>query len=62
MVRYTKRKGLEGPIQYPNGQVVYFDPKTQGYWDPTTDFYLSEDEINALKQSLFNIVGGNHGR
>ena len=25
--KYQPRKGLEGPFYYPNGQVLYYDPK-----------------------------------
>ena len=24
---FTSRKGLEGPFHYPNGRVLYYDPK-----------------------------------
>ena len=61
MVKYGPRKGLIGPYAYPNGQVLYFDPKEGQYWDPTTDFYLESNEINNLKQSLFNLVAAQNG-
>jgi hypothetical protein len=35
---YGPRKGLEGPFHYPNGQVLYYDPKQGEYYDPRTDF------------------------
>jgi hypothetical protein len=35
---YGPRKGLEGPFHYPNGAVLYYDPKEGSYYDPTTDF------------------------
>jgi hypothetical protein len=60
--KYSKRKGLDGPFAYPNGRVLYFDRKENEYWDPTTDFFVPEHEVNELKQSLFNIVGGNYVR
>jgi len=49
---YGPRKGLTGPYFYPNGRVLYFDPKEQQYWDPTTDFYVDNHEVDALKLSL----------
>ena len=55
---YKRRKGLKGPIEYPNGRVVYFDPKANEYWDPTTDFYLARDEIESLKGQIFDLVRG----
>ena len=54
--KYSKRKGLEGPVTYANGRVLYFDPKEQQWWDPTTDFFLDEEEINLLKQELFSLI------
>lgn len=47
---YGPRKGLEGPFVFGNGQVVYYDPKEGRYWDPKTDFYLSNQEALALYQ------------
>ena len=40
---YTARKGLEGPFVF-GSRVVYYDPKEGKYWDPRTDFYLSNAE------------------
>lgn len=53
--KWTARKGLEGPFFYPNGRVVYYDPKEGRYWDPTTDFYLEHDEAAELKQDFLNV-------
>ena len=39
--RWQPRKGLQGPFFYPNGQVLYYDTKEGQYWDPTTDFYVT---------------------
>jgi hypothetical protein len=55
---YGERKGLEGPFHYPNGQVLYYDPKAGEYWDPSTDFYVPNDEVAALQNSIFDIVRG----
>ncbi len=38
--KWQPRAGLEGPFFYPNGQVLYYDPKAGQYYDPTTDFYV----------------------
>lgn len=48
--RWQPRKGLEGPFQYANGRVLYYDPREGRYWDPTTDLYLENDEITALER------------
>ena len=47
MQGYEPRKGLEGPFNF-NGRVVYYDPKEGRYWDPRTDFYLSNEEALTL--------------
>lgn len=57
---YGKRKGLQGPIYYPNGRVLYFDPVADQHWDPTTDFYVSEDELNFLRGLLFAALTKGH--
>ena len=44
---YGPRKGLEGPVNF-DGRVVYYDPKEGLYWDPRTDFYLSDDEAQQV--------------
>jgi hypothetical protein len=53
---YGPRRGLEGPFRYPNGQVLYYDPKEGKYWCPRTDFYLESDEVDLLKQQIFNAL------
>jgi len=55
---YKPRKGLEGPFTYPNGRVVYYDPKEGQYWDPRTDFYLSNDEAGDLQSCIFDRIRG----
>lgn len=56
-IKFGPRKGLEGPFQYPNGRVLYYDNKEGEYWDPLTDFYVSRDEVSFLQQEIFNILG-----
>lgn len=53
---YGPRRGMEGPYFYPNGRVLYYDLKERQYWDPRSDYYVEDDEVNALKQTLFNKV------
>jgi hypothetical protein len=55
---YGPRKGLEGPFQYPNGRVLYYDPKEGEYWDPRTDFYVPHDELADLQRSIFDLMRG----
>jgi hypothetical protein len=56
--KWQKRKGLEGPFQYANGKVLYYDPKVGDYWDPTTDFYVPRDELALLQGEMLNIIRG----
>ena len=48
---YEQRPGLEGPFQYPNGRVLYYDTRQGQYWDPRTDFYVSNDEMDWLRDT-----------
>lgn len=48
--RWQPRQGLEGPFQYANGRVLYYDPKEGRYWDPKTDFYLDHEEMATLER------------
>jgi hypothetical protein len=54
--KYEPRKGLEGPFHYPNGQVLYYDPKAGEYYDPTTDFYVSNEDVAELQNSIFALL------
>ena len=51
--KWQPRAGLEGPFTYPNGQVLYYDPKEGQYWDPTTDFYVENDDVLDLMATVF---------
>lgn len=53
---YGRRKGLEGPFEYPNGRVLYYDAKEGKYYDPTTDYYVEVEEVAMLQQSVFDLV------
>lgn len=63
---YGARKGLEGPFHYPNGRVLYYDAPAGEYYDPTTDYYVPNDEVAELQQSIFTKLAqqehDNHGR
>jgi hypothetical protein len=50
-LKYGPRKGLEGPFNF-SGRVLYYDNKEGAYWDPTTDFYVEQDEMNTLNNRL----------
>ena len=53
---FSPRKGLEGPFHYPNGQVLYYDPKEGAYYDPLTDFYVPDDEVAELQNMIFAVL------
>lgn len=55
--KWEPRKGLEGPFYFINGQVLYYDPKAGQYWDPTTDFYVSNEDVAILQQQLVDVLG-----
>ena len=55
---FGPRDGLEGPFDYPNGRVLYYDPKEGDYWDPLTDFYVPRDEVADLQRMIFDKIKG----
>jgi hypothetical protein len=48
---YTPRKGLEGPFNI-GGRPLYYDAKEGAYYDPRTDFYVDQAEVNYLHNEL----------
>ncbi len=46
--KYRERQGLEGPFSARNGKVYYYDPAEGKYYDPDTDFYISDEEFAAM--------------
>jgi hypothetical protein len=53
---FGARKGLEGPFHYPNGQVLYYDPKEGQYYDPLTDFYVPDEDVSQLQNMIFEAL------
>ena len=51
--KYGPRKGLEGPFNF-SGRVLYYCNKEGQYWDPRTDFYVEQSEMDMINQSLMN--------
>ena len=49
--KYGPRKGLEGPFNF-SGRVLYYDPKEGSYYDPTTDFYVEQSEMDMINNRL----------
>jgi len=61
--KFGTRKDLEGPWQFGPGRVLYYDPREGKYYDPTTDFYMEQDEMDMLHQYMYDklIAGATHG-
>lgn len=51
--QYSTRKGLEGPFNF-GGRVLYYDPREGAYWDPRSDFYMSQPEMDLLQEQMVN--------
>ena len=54
-VKYGPRKGLEGPFNF-SGRVLYYDTKEGQYYDPTTDFYVEQSEMDMINNRLMAIL------
>jgi hypothetical protein len=51
--KYGARKGLEGPFNF-SGRVLYYDNKAGQYYDPTTDFYVEQAEMDEINTRFFD--------
>jgi hypothetical protein len=51
---FGPRAGLEGPFHYPSGAVLYYDPRAGEYYNPRTDFYVSNEDVAVLKQQIID--------
>ena len=54
---YGPRKGLEGPFLFARGRVLYYDVKEGMYYDPVTDFYVEQEEMDMLNRDLAQMLG-----
>jgi hypothetical protein len=36
--------------------VLYYDKQEGSYWDPKTDFYVEQDEMNQLHNELLRMM------
>jgi hypothetical protein len=48
---YGARKGLEGPFNF-SGRVLYYDPREGAYWDPRSDFYVEQAEMDIINTAF----------
>ena len=53
---YTARKGLEGPFIFGRNRILYYDPRAGQYWDPRTDFYIEQDEMDLINTQLMAML------
>ena len=53
--KYGARKGLEGPFNF-SGRVLYYDPKEGKYYDPRTDFYVEQAEMDMINNQLMELL------
>jgi hypothetical protein len=53
--KWKPRKGLQGPFWFVD-RVLYYDTKENQYYDPTTDFYVGQEEIDILQQRVIDIL------
>ena len=49
--KYSPRDGLEGPFNF-SGRVLYYDNKEGQYYDPTTDFYVEQEEMDIINTAF----------
>ncbi len=54
-MKYGPRPGLEGPFNF-SGRVLYYDNKQGQYYDPTTDFYVEQAEMDVINSRLVDIL------
>ena len=53
--KYGPRKGLEGPFNF-SGRVLYYDNLEGAYYDPRTDFYVDQEEMNQIHSRIVDIL------
>jgi len=53
--KYGARKGLEGPFNF-SGRVLYYDPQEGQYYDPRTDFYVEQAEMDMINNQLMELL------
>ena len=54
-VKYGPRAGLEGPFNF-SGRVLYYDNTEGAYYDPRTDFYVEQSEMDEINNRLMSTI------
>ena len=53
--KYGPRPGLEGPFNF-SGRVLYYDAREGAYYDPCTDFYVEQAEMDLVHQRIVDLL------
>ena len=54
--KFGPRAGLDGPFNF-SGRVLYYDAREGQYYDPLTDFYVEQSEMDAIHNRLLTKLG-----
>lgn len=54
-VDFGARQGLEGPFNF-SGRVLYYDPVEGQYYDPLTDIYVEQEEMDMINQRFYQLL------
>ena len=54
-VKYGPRAGLEGPFNF-SGRVLYYDNTEGSYYDPRSDFYVEQSEMDEINNRLMSTI------
>ena len=49
--KYGPRDGLEGPFNF-SGRVLYYDVKQGQYYDPRSDWYVEQAEMDMINTAF----------
>ena len=55
--KFGPRAGLDGPFNF-SGRVLYYDAREGQYYDPLTDFYVEQSEMDMIHNRLMNTLRG----
>ena len=47
---YPPIRGMEGPVRFQSGRILYYDPQAGAYYDSKTDIYLDRNEKLASEE------------
>ena len=53
--KYGPRKGLEGPFNF-SGRVLSSDNIEGAYYDPRSDFYVDQEEMDLIHSRIVDIL------